>query len=435
MSAWIGSTFTSDVGWSHLETLVDIGNRMAGTAGEQRAAEATRDALTEVGARDATLDPFPIQGWERGSSVVRVAGTEQSCIALPRSPSGRATGRLVDLGHGLPEDFERDLAGTVVMTATDVPDWHERFIHRREKYYHAIEAGAAGFIFRNHVEGCLPPTGSVGTGERPIGEIPAVGVSNEVGERLARRWEGEEVAIEVEASTPDATSHNVHADIGPETDEAILLTSHVDAHDIAEGAGDNGAGTAMLVEVANALATREEELETRVHCIAFGAEEVGLCGSLVESERRNRASIKAIVNNDGGGRARTMRLVTHRFPELTAAADRLADRFDHPVETTPRLGPHSDHWPFVRWGVPGYQVTSVTRDVGRGWGHTAADTLDKIDGRDLRTQSILLADLVTDLARDRIEIGRREPTAIAEQLGEENKEKGMRITGDWPYEG
>ncbi|MEF8887102.1 MAG: PA domain-containing protein, partial [Haloarculaceae archaeon] len=152
---WIGETFTSEAGWNHLERLVDIGNRMAGSEGERRAAEATRDALAAVGARNARLEAFDIQGWARGSSAVHAGETSQESIALPRSPSGTATGEFVDLGYGLPDDFERDLEGDVVMAASNVPDWYDRFLHRREKYYHAVEAGAAAFVFRNHVEGCL----------------------------------------------------------------------------------------------------------------------------------------------------------------------------------------------------------------------------------------------------------------------------------------
>ncbi|MFB6295765.1 MAG: PA domain-containing protein, partial [Halobacteriales archaeon] len=264
MADWIGEMFTSDAGWEHLETLVDIGNRMAGTEGERRAAEATRDALSEVGARDPGIEEFAIQGWTRGSSAVHAGGDAHESIALPRSPAAEATGELVDLDYGLPGDFEADLEGKVVMVASNVPDWYDRFLHRREKYYHAVEAGAAAFVFRNHVEGCLAPTGSVGTEEDPIGDIPAVGVSKEVGTRLSRRYEGEDVTVAVDAEIGEATSRNVHADLGPDTEEEILLTSHVDAHDIAEGAGDNGSGTALVVEAAKALAAREDELDTRV---------------------------------------------------------------------------------------------------------------------------------------------------------------------------
>lgn len=434
MSDWIGTAFTSQTGWNHLETLVDIGDRMAGTDGERQAAEATRDVLDEIGARDAHLDTFDIQGWTRGSSTITVDGDQYDCIALPRSPDTGATGELVDLGYGLPSDFEeRDLEGAVVMAASNVPDWYDRFLHRREKYYHAVEAGAAAFIFRNHVEGCLAPTGSVGTPDAPIGDIPAVGVSKEAGTRLARRSGGDEVTVEVSANIEPAQSQNIHADIGPDTEEAVLLTSHVDAHDIAEGAGDNGAGTAVVADIANALKARESDLDTRVHIIVYGAEEVGLCGSIYDRDQRDAESVKAIVNNDGVARGRTLRCYSHSFEGLEEGIETVADRLDHPIETTPKLGPHSDHWPYVQWGTPGIHVMSVTDTEGRGWGHTRADTLDKVEPRVIREQSILLTELVVELADEDVTIDRRDPDAIATQLEEEDLAEGMKIIGDWPY--
>jgi len=433
MSDWIGETFTSDIGWDHLETLVDIGNRMAGSEGERRAAEATRDALAAVGARDARLEPFDIQGWVRGSSAVATDAGTEACIALPRSPADEVTGELVDVGYGLPEDFDRDLEGKVVMAASNVPEWYDRFLHRREKYYHAAEGGAAAFVFRNHVEGCLAPTGSVGTPEAPIGDIPAVGVSKEVGARLARRHEGEEVTARVGCETPDATSRNVHADLGPDTDEAVLLTSHIDAHDIAEGASDNGAGTAMVVELARALAARESELDTRVHVVCYGAEEVGLLGSGYDATQRDLDDVTAVVNNDGVVTARTLKAYTHGFDGLRDAVETVADRFDHPIETTPRLGPHSDHWQYVKWGVPGYHLTSHTGSADRGWGHTRADTLDKLEARTLREQAILLTELVVHLAADGTTVAHRDSEDIASQLEAEDYAEGLKVTGDWPY--
>ncbi|WP_254537629.1 M28 family peptidase [Halomarina litorea] len=438
-SNWIGVTFTSRAGWEHLETLVDIGNRMAGSAGERAAAEATRDALGEAGARDAHLDEFPVQGWTRGSSAVR-AGEETvadeytwDCIALPRSPAGEVTGELVDLGYGLPEDFDRDLSGAVVMCSSTVPDYHDRFIHRREKYYRAVQAGAAAFVFRNHVEGCLAPTGSVGTADAPIGEVPAVGVSSELGARLARRFEGEQVTVDVDCEYEETTSQNVHAVLGPDTDEELLVTSHVDAHDIAEGAMDNGAGTAMVVELANALAMREDDLETRVRFVAFGSEEVGLCGAEHEADRVDLDSVKAVVNNDGVVRGRTLNGFTHGFEDLDAAIASTADRFDHPIETNPGQGPHSDHWPFVlEGGVPGVHFMSETGERGRGWGHTRADTLDKLEPRNLREQAVLLTDLVVRLAREETTLARQSREDIVAHLERENQAEGMRITGDLP---
>jgi Zn-dependent M28 family amino/carboxypeptidase len=433
MTEWIGDTFTSDVGWTHLERLVDVGNRMAGSPGEREALTATRDALDRVGARNAHVETFPIQGWVRGDSAIEAGETTQSCIALPRSPSGSASGELVDLGHGLPADFDRDLSGAVVMVSSDVPDYFDRFVHRREKYYRAVRAGAAGFVFRNHVEGCLPPTGSVGTDADPIGDIPAVGVSKEVGARLSRRFDGESVSVAVSCETPDAESGTVHAELGPDTDEAVLVTSHVDAHDIAEGAHDNGAGTAMVVEVARALAAREDELDTRVRFACFGAEEVGLEGSEYESERTAGTDVVAVVNFDGVAGGRTLSFNTHGFEDLTAAAERVAERFDHPVNVSPEQMPHSDHWPFVRWGTPGYMVSSEREGRGRGWGHTAADTIDKLDSRTFREQAVLLTELCVELADADVDVAPQSLDEIATALEAEDHAAGMKLTGDWPY--
>ena len=434
MSDWISETFTSTVGWDHLEALVDVGDRMAGTEGEREGAELTREALADVGARDARLEEFEVQGWERGDSAIRAGDMTQDCIALPRSPSGTVEAELVDVGYGLPEDFEdENLEGKVVMADSFVPGWFDRYIHRTEKYYRAVDAGAAAFVYKNHVEGCLPPTGSVGTDDDPIGPVPAVGVSAEVGARLARRFDGESVEVSVEADIYDATSQNVYAELGPETDEQVLVTSHVDAHDIAEGAMDNGAGTAMVVELANALAAREDELDTRVHFVAYGAEEVGLVGSAHHAEGADHDSIKVIVNNDGVVRGRTLKLTTHGFDELEAAVGEVADRLDHPMKVNPNLGPHSDHWPFVKWGVPGYHVMSETGSDGRGWGHTFADTLDKIEPRNLREQAILLTELVVHLADEAFTVEHKDSREIAQALEDQDLDTAMKLTDEWPY--
>ena len=430
---WIGGTFVSDVGWNHLETLVDLPHRMAGTEGERRGAEATRDALATVGARDAWIEEFPIQGWERETSTIEAGGDAHRCIALPRSPAASVSGTLVDLDYGLPADFDADLSGKVVVVSSDVPDHFDRFIHRREKYYRAVEAGAEGFVFRNHVPGGLPPTGSVGTPEEPIGEVPAVGVSKEVGTRLSRRFAGEEVGIDVEATIEEATSRNVHALLGPESEQEVLVTAHVDAHDIAEGAMDNGVGTAAVVEIARALASREADLDTKVRFVVFGAEEVGLLGAEHEADRMDPENVKAILNNDGVCRGRTLSLYTHGFPELNDAAESVADRMGHPIETTPEQGPHSDHWPFVVQGVPGYHAMSETGDRGRGWGHTEADTLDKLEIRTLRESAIVLTELAVELASDSFEVAHCEPEAIAAALEREDQAEGMKLIGDWPF--
>ncbi|MFB6126356.1 MAG: M28 family peptidase [Halolamina sp.] len=434
-AGWIGETFTSDAGWNHLRRLVDIGNRMAGQDGEREGLNATRDALDAVGARDARVERFDLQGWERGDAAVEAGAETVDAIGLPRGPAGEVTAELLDLGAGLPEDFaEADVEGKVVMVSSMVPDYYDRYIHRTEKYHYAVEGGAAGFVYRNHVEGCLPPTGSVRGTDEPIAPVPAVGVSREAGTRLGRRRDGESVTLRVDCETPQTESGNVVAELGPDTDEYVVVSSHVDAHDIAEGARDNGAGTATVVEMAKALAARESDLETRVRVHCYGAEEVGLVGSHRMAAESDLDRVKAVVNVDSNVASRTLRLSTHRFNELEAAAERVADRFDHPVETVPRMVPHSDHWPYVQRGIPGYMVSTDSQGRGRGWGHTYADSLEKLEPRTLREQAILLTELTVDLAREDVSVARQEPGTIAAHLDAENKAEGLQKTSDWPFD-
>ncbi|MFB6113071.1 MAG: M28 family peptidase [Halodesulfurarchaeum sp.] len=434
MTDWIGTTFESTTGWSHLVDLASIDNRMAGTPGEREAAEATKTALGQY-TRNARIDSFPVTRWDREIAHVETPSGLESGIGLPMSPDDDATGELVSLGYGLPDDFETtDLDGRVVLVRSDVPEYVDRRIHRREKYYRAVDAGAVGFVFQNHVEGGLPKTGSVGTSDGGVGEIPAVGVSKEVGSRLERNYDGTDITVSVSATISDSESHSVHAELGPRTDEEILLTSHLDAHDISEGAMDNGAGTAMLVEVARALSNRESRLETKLHLIAFGAEEVGLQGSTRDAAERNLETVSAVVNLDGVLAARTLSVDVNGFDGFEPAVEAVSERFDHPIEVRPTYEPHSDHWPYVERGVPGCFVSSSTDETGRGWGHTPADTLDKLDVRTFREQSILVSELLLNLAQSDRRIPNVSQSEIAAALEEAGEAEAMRVTGDWPYE-
>jgi Zn-dependent M28 family amino/carboxypeptidase len=79
-------------------------------------------------------------------------------------------------------------------------------------------------------------------------------------------------------------------------------------------------------------------------------------------------------------------------------------------------------------------IAGKSDETGRGWGHTEADTLDKLDARNLREQAILLTELVVELAGEGTGIDHRDSDAIAEQLADEDLAEGMQITGDWPYD-
>jgi Zn-dependent M28 family amino/carboxypeptidase len=439
----VGDAYASTYHWDLLCDLVDIDNRMAGQEGEHEGAALVAEALEDVGASAVETTAFDIPGWWRGDSglTVEAAGRDHAfdgdyqTIALPGSPSGDVEAELVDVGPGRPEDFDAvDVEGKIVVASSATPDSYGRWIHRGEKYGFAVEGDAAAFVFRNHYEGALPPTGSIGNAEGP-GAIPAVGVSKEVGDRLVRYCDDGTVEAElaVDARNEPSSSRNVEGVFGPDTDEEVLVTGHVDGHDIAEGARDNGTGTVLAVEVGRLLKQVEDDLDTRVRVLVVGAEEVGLFGSYHWAETHPEEQVKATVNLDGVGYSRDLDVYTHRFDEIGEAFEAAAEDLGVPVEVSDGIRPHSDHWPFVQRGVPGCQARSITGDSGRGWGHTHADTLDKLDVRDFRDLSVVLAAGVKEIASADCDVEHKPVSEIREATIEDGHEEGMRNSDGWPW--
>ncbi|WP_049972328.1 M28 family peptidase [Haladaptatus cibarius] len=441
----VGDAVTSTESWDTLEALVSVGNRMAGQTGEAEGAEIIADAFERGGARDVEINEFEIPGWWRGSSSLSVGEetlvADHEVIALPGTPGGDATGELVDVGYGLAEDFEeRDLDGKIVMASSETPDDHGRWIHRMEKYVCAANAGAAGFVFRNHVEGCLPPTGEIGYHNRP-GPIPAVGVSKEVGTRLLREHavegnegeegSGSETTISVECRNEPTNSRNVEAVVGPDTEKEVLVTAHVDAHDVSEGANDNGAGSALVAEIGRLLG--KVELDTRVRLVTFGSEEIGLYGAYHAAETHGLESIKCVINIDGAGNSRNLGVGTNGFDELGDAFEEVTDEMRLPLSTHERISPHGDQWAFVQEGVPSVMTYSRSGGSGRGWGHTHADTLDKLDIRDLRAMALALSNVVVAVAEEDREIPHKSREQIRDEIDEGYVEE-LKLGGRWPYD-
>ncbi len=436
---WIGKTYLSDFGWNVLEDLAEIGARLGASEGERKGHDRVRKAFRKAGLRNINEHTFQMTRWRRSGAGVKLNKPRDrtfDAIALPGSPSGQVRGEVEHLHHGLPEDFEnRNLSGKIVIARSDVPSYYDRWIHRREKYYRAVDAGADAFVFQNHVEGCLPPTGSLGGGEKVLGEIPAVGISKETGAHIQRYTQNSQVegTVEVQAQIDEGTSQNVTGEVGPDTDETILVGAHVDGHDISQAAIDNGAGTAIVCEIARILSDLEDQLKTRVRLIGFGAEELGLIGSQRYARDHALDDLKLVVNCDGIGRGRNMKVHTNEFEGITPIVESVADRAHHPIEAVPEMVLHSDHWPFVWNGVPGIMVSSETGEQGRGFGHTYADTLEKVDVREIREHAILATMMIQEFARTDVDIPRRDPENIQEQLEQKGHDTWMKTARDWPF--
>lgn len=428
----MGNIWASNESREILTYLTDgLDSRFAGTEGEELAADLVANKFREYDLEDVKTKEFDFQGWQRGRTefVMKFgSGSSFPAIALPFCPPENIEGELIDLGDGLEEDFEREIEDKIVLVTSRTPSYRKRWLHRGEKYSRAVEGGAAGFVFINHYPGNLSPTGSLRSNQ--IGEIPGIGVSKETGEKIKRilKKEGNmEAEISVEAGTDKATSYNVVGEINPDAEEVILIGGHIDGHDISQGAEDNGAGITTVLDTARALAPFAKKLNKTLRFVGFGAEELGLIGSKKFVEAGNASDVDLVLNFDGPGRARDLKFITNEFHQLAEWIRDFFEGKDSPVTVEDRINPHSDHWQFITQGIPGCQVAPDTEEKGRGWGHTSADTLDKIDFRDIKANTSVLARLIISLQTKELATQRKEPKEIKQLCEEQNREHEI----DW----
>ena len=426
----LGRAWADDLAWTFLTDLTAIGDRMGGSDGERRAADLVADAFRDVGVRDVSEVPFEMNRWVRGETSFSLRTPHErpfEAIALPYSPPGEVEAELVDVGYGTPSEIDAArVDGRIAVANTTTRDGG-RFIHRMEKYGCAVGAGAEAFVFVNHVPGQLPPTGALKfDGE---GEVPAAGVSKETGAWLTDlSARGATARLSVDAETRPGESQNVVGRLGPGSDEELLLLAHYDAHDIAEGALDNGCGIATALVAASILA--ESDLPLGVRVAAVGCEEIGLLGAEALATAVDLDAVRAVVNVDGAGRFRDLVAMTHHSEGTRAATERVASETRHPVRVQPEPHPFSDQWPFVRRGVPALQLHAESGERGRGWGHTHADTRDKVDDRNVREHGMLAALLVEELAD--FELSRLDLGSLESAFCDADFETGMRAANLWP---
>jgi hypothetical protein len=268
------------------------------------------------------------------------------------------------------------------MVTSARPPGMTRSLHRSEKYRRSILAGAKGWIFMNHYPAYGPPTGGI----NPI--IPAIGIAYEDGAFLARLLEREkEVVVRIKTTDKnhEVITWNVVADLVPDSpvdDEYVIVGSHLDGHDISQGAGDPASGAVTVMEIARVLSLVKDQLKRRVRVMTFGAEEIGLYGSYayVAQHEAELDRCRFMLNLDAAGGAGKKGLAFHDYPSLQKFAEKWAMEMVAEMPTTQRVSPYSDHWPFFLKSVPsagGSDPTAVR--TGRGYGHTRYDTVDKIE--------------------------------------------------------
>jgi aminopeptidase YwaD len=404
----LGEIWTSGNMMESLRYLCDdLGSRFGGTESEQMAAEYLQAKMREYGLQNVHLEEFPVYAWERGACELTLTAPVErsiSAIAMPFCPAGDFAGEVIDVGEGETADFERvgeAVRGKIVLSAAETNKPGQVALHRTDKYRLAHEAGAIGYIMANKNPGLLHITGGLyarkPNGPDDIdhdGPIPAVGISHEAAELLRRLAERGtlQVKMHLESRTYRSHSANVVGDVpGQNANEVIVFGGHYDGHDIAQGAADDAAGTLVGLEVGRRLAPYAGQFKRTIRVVCFGYEELGLGGSWKHADRYDSGNEKLLfaMNLDGSGRGQggQEKITVTGDPDLRGWFEKLPEQLRYDFEVANRISAHSDHFPFFLKGYPTASLSSADSTagmIGRGYGHTEGDTVDKVYLRGLQ---------------------------------------------------
>ncbi|MHA1345290.1 MAG: M28 family peptidase [Candidatus Heimdallarchaeaceae archaeon] len=438
-----GKIFSSSSIYETIKDLCLLGSRFAGTKSEEEAQKYMKNYIKDLGIEPIEHE-FEYMGWYRGTCIFFLQTEEIkpfpafSLVYSPSTEDDGFVGKIVNGGGGSETELMRiqeDVKGNIVMVHSGQTE--EGWLHRRIKYANAVQMGAKAFIFANHNPGQLFPTGSVRSNR--LGEIPAIGISKEtyeyVKEQIRRKEEVNGKIYVLNHASKTTSKHIIWEIEGEDKGEIVVIGGHYDGHDLAQGATDNAGSVAALLELTKLMKEINYVPRRTIRFIAFGVEEFGVVGSTIYVNSADVSDVVAMINVDG--------LVGH-IPKIVTCSGCnemvhiVKNMIDHLLYTPTVLKTiitASDNYPFLLKGIPNVCIYSQNPDPksGRGYGHTSADTFDKITKLDAKLAlGFIFSFLSLFVSIDKL------PKRISEKevinlLREANLEDNLKVLEKWPF--
>lgn len=401
-----------------------FGPRPAGSKAEQDASAWAADYMREHGFRNVRIEEFPLVGWERGEENVSVVGSRPQRLvaaALGHSPgtNGVIEAEVVrfDSLEALNAAPDGSLAGKIayvdagqMVRMQDGAGYGPLTRIRGAGPAAAAAKGAVAFVMRSagSDEHRMPHTGTTRYVDGRV-PIPGFALSAPDADQLSRLvGMGEPVRLSLSstARTYQTVSQNVIGDIPGRSrpNEVIVLGSHMDSWDLGTGAIDDGAGGAITLAAAKAIAEAGRGPARTVRVVLYGSEEVaqptdtGNGGGAylrgVQGDGSLERHIIAGESDFGADRIYALQLPPGaQGSEFQRAATQVLYPIGVLPSQTPELNGGADVGPLAEAGVP---VFGLSQDGARYFDlhHTADDTLDKIDPEQLSQNVAAWAGLV-----------------------------------------
>jgi len=256
---------------------------------------------------------------------------------------------------------------------------------------------------------------------------PTLVITAEQYNRMARVMEKKtpvrvRVSVKVRASDADVNSANIIGEIpgGRKPDEVVMIGAHFDSWHAGTGATDNGAGSAVMIEVMRILKTLNASMDRTVRIGLWSGEEEGLYGSEAYVKQHfgdaktmkltpDHAKLSGYFNLDNGsGKIRGVYLQGNDAMRPLFEAWLAPFRDEGATTITIKNTGGTDHLSFDAVGLPGFQFIQDPLDYGTVTHHSSMDTYDHAVASDLMEASAVIAAVVYQAANSAEMLPRKE---------------------------
>jgi hypothetical protein len=258
----------------------------------------------------------------------------------------------------------------------------------------AAKMGAAGFLLRSagtDANSRTPHTGVTGFTD-PKEAIPAAALSNPDADQLTRiLGYGKPVSVKLDLDVGFNGSYTGANVIGEVTgkkhpDQVVAIGGHLDSWDPGTGAIDDGAGVAIAMAAGKLIHDMPQRPDRTIRVIAFANEEMGLWGGRAYADKHAKEVSKFQLGTESDFGARKVWLMTASVkPEARGAIDQIAKVLAPIGVDYDAKKPGGGGSDLSQMHGKGMAALSLVQDGTDyfDYHHTANDTLDKIDPKEL----------------------------------------------------
>jgi len=400
-----------------------IGSRLSGSSGAQRAVEWTKSELDSLGLDKVWLQPVMVPRWVRGTpeyAFIETGPGETTQVPICAlggsiaTPMGGVKAEVIEVQsiEEIAELGASKIGGKIVFFNRPFQDELINTFQAYggcvdQRYAGAEEAakyGAAGVLVRSltHRLDDYPHTGAMSYGSLTKAQrIPAAAISTNGAELLS-------TLLKLNPRTKfffsmscqnhqDVESYNVIGEITGSVypDQYMVVGGHLDSWDLGDGSHDDGAGIVQSMEVLRLLKATAYKPKYSIRVVLFMNEENGLRGGrkyAEEAKAKGERHVFALESDSGGFTPRgfSFDIDDANFAQVKQWEPLFKPYYIHYFE---RGGSGADIGPLKGNGTV---LAGLRPDSQRyfDYHHAANDTFDAVNKRELELGAATMASLI-----------------------------------------